>query len=230
MIKIQNYTFDELSVTFVDPQIIIRIPATVPFDDLENALHEANNTFVYNDKTYSEYEKLISIAKEPTTIEDIDYIYVIILETTSDPSSVIVGTRITIETAHEIRDAIEHMVQNVPDESAEEYIWAFPEWKNETAYKVKDRVVYLGYLYACLQAHTSQADWTPDVAASLWAKVINVTPTGEIPVWTQPTSTNPYMKGDKVYYPTENDAIYESTIDNNVWSPRDYPQGWKVVE
>lgn len=230
MIKIQDYTFDELSVTFVDPQIIIRIPATVPFDDLENALHETNNAFVYNDKTYSEYEKLISIAKEPTTIEDIDYIYVIILETTSDPASVIVGTRVTIETAHEIRESIEHMVQTVPDESAEQYMWAFPAWKTDTVYKVKDRVVYLGYLYACLQDHKSQVDWTPDVAVSLWAKVINVTPTGEIPVWTQPTSTNPYMKGDKVYYPTENDAIYESTIDNNVWSPRDYPQGWKVVE
>ena len=29
---------------------------------------------------------------------------------------------------------------------------------------------------------------------------------------------------------TYNGQIYESTIDNNVWSPDTYPQGWEVVE
>lgn len=33
--------------------------------------------------------------------------------------------------------------------------------------------------------------------------------------------------GDRVTY---NGQIYESTIDNNVWSPDTYPQGWEVVE
>lgn len=35
------------------------------------------------------------------------------------------------------------------------------------------------------------------------------------------------MKGDKVRYEGK---IYESLIDNNVWKPTDYPQGWKEVE
>jgi hypothetical protein len=38
------------------------------------------------------------------------------------------------------------------------------------------------------------------------------------------------MIGDKVHYPTIEDSVYESTIDNNVWSPVSYPQGWKLVE
>ena len=35
------------------------------------------------------------------------------------------------------------------------------------------------------------------------------------------------MTGDKVRY---NGKVYESLIDNNVWSPIGYPQGWKEVE
>jgi hypothetical protein len=47
-----------------------------------------------------------------------------------------------------------------------------------------------------------------------------------IPEWEQPDSTNPYMKGDKV---TFNGVVYESTIDNNIWSPSAYPGGWRQV-
>lgn len=37
-------------------------------------------------------------------------------------------------------------------------------------------------------------------------------------------STSPYMTGDCC---TENDVIYRSLIDNNVWSPANYPTGWE---
>lgn len=39
-------------------------------------------------------------------------------------------------------------------------------------------------------------------------------------------ATSPYMTGDCC---TEGDKIYRSTIDNNVWSPSSYPQGWELV-
>lgn len=43
----------------------------------------------------------------------------------------------------------------------------------------------------------------------------------------QPTGGHDaYKKGDKV---TFNGDMWESTIDSNVWSPSDYPQGWKKV-
>lgn len=44
--------------------------------------------------------------------------------------------------------------------------------------------------------------------------------------WTQPDSTNGYSIGDKVLY---NGVIYESLIDNNIWSPEAYPDGWAEV-
>lgn len=53
--------------------------------------------------------------------------------------------------------------------------------------------------------------------------------TGEtVPAFVQPTGAHDaYQTGDRVTY---NGQIYESTIDNNVWSPDTYPQGWEVVE
>lgn len=103
----------------------------------------------------------------------------------------------------------------------------FPVWSVEYAgYAVGDKVQYNGVLYKVLQAHTPQASWTPTDAPSLFAKVLT-SETGEPLPWEQPNSTNPYMTGDKVTY---NGKVYESTIDNNVWSPDAYPQGWKEVE
>lgn len=40
-------------------------------------------------------------------------------------------------------------------------------------------------------------------------------------------STSPYMKGNCC---TENDVVYRSLIDNNVWQPSAYPAGWEAVE
>lgn len=39
-------------------------------------------------------------------------------------------------------------------------------------------------------------------------------------------STSPYNKGDCC---TEGGKVYRSTLDNNVWSPSAYPQGWEEV-
>ena len=97
---------------------------------------------------------------------------------------------------------------------------------NGVAYEVGKRVLYNDILYKVIQAHTSQADWTPAAAPSLFAKVINETIDGSIPEFEQPGSTNPYMKGDKVIF---NGKVYESLIDNNVYSPEAYPAGWKEI-
>jgi hypothetical protein len=39
-------------------------------------------------------------------------------------------------------------------------------------------------------------------------------------------STSPYMKGNCC---TEGDEVFRSTIDNNVWAPSAYSQGWEKV-
>lgn len=96
----------------------------------------------------------------------------------------------------------------------------YPTWNIENTYEVGERVLYNNILYKVLQAHTSQETWTPDVSASLFAKVL-IPDENVIPEWEQPDSTNPYMIGDKVVYEGK---TYESIVDNNVWRPSEY--GW----
>lgn len=127
--------------------------------------------------------------------------------------------------AYRYRRIIEEAADSLTDEQALKAPMLFEHWKADTAYEVGERVCYEGVLYSVLIAHTSQSDWTPDVSPSLFARVLIPDPE-VIPDWVQPDSTNPYMKGDKVRY---NGKVYESLIDNNIWSPDAYPPGWKEV-
>lgn len=129
----------------------------------------------------------------------------------------------TREEAIQLRNIIEQGVASLDDETALQGVTLFPAWKSGQAYTAGDRVKYNDVLYKVLQDHTSQADWTPDAAVSLFAKVLIPDP-DVIPEWEQPDSTNPYMTGDKVTY---NGKTYVSTIDNNVWAPDVY--GWEEI-
>ena len=123
--------------------------------------------------------------------------------------------------------ALTFFAETLSDAQALQVPMLFDEFDgNGVAYEVGRRVLYNDILYKVIQAHTSQADWTPTNAPSLFAKVINETIDGSIPEFEQPDSTNPYMKGDKVIF---NGKVYESLIDNNVYSPEAYPAGWKEV-
>lgn len=126
----------------------------------------------------------------------------------------------------ETKNTYQTKLRSISDGAALKMPEVFPHWSgNSKEYVKDDKVLYDGVLYKVLQNHTSQEGWTPTSAPSLFAKVL--TSEGEILDWEQPDSTNPYMKGDKVKF---NGKIYESVIDNNVWSPEAYPQGWKEVE
>lgn len=100
-------------------------------------------------------------------------------------------------------------------------------WEVGISYSVGRYITHNDILYKVLIEHTSQDTWAPDVSPSLFAKVL-IDPSGEtIPEWVRPDSTNAYMIGDKVIFEGN---TYESIIDNNIWSPTEYPAGWKLVE
>ena len=100
----------------------------------------------------------------------------------------------------------------------------YPEWKVDIEYAVDDRVLYNEILYKVITAHTSQESWTPDVSASLFAKVL-IPDENVVPEWEQPDSTNAYMKGDMV---THNGKTWVSIVDNNVWEPS-VANTWEIV-
>lgn len=130
-------------------------------------------------------------------------------------------------TKNEIRsfiDSVVKMREIATDEQALEVQHFYPSWKPDVQYNVGERILYNEILYKVLIAHTSQSDWTPDVAVSLFAKILIVDP-DIITNWEQPESTNPYMTGDKVIYEGN---TYVSIVDNNIWNPTEY--GWEIVE
>ena len=81
-------------------------------------------------------------------------------------------------------------------------------------------------LYKCLQAHTSQVNWTPDKVPALW-KLIVVSKNG-IPYWSQPISQqDSYMKDDEVVN-LDDGFVWVSDLDYNVWKPSVF--GWHLKE
>ena len=116
--------------------------------------------------------------------------------------------------------------QVTDDEVALEIKEFYDIWTMGVNYKVGQYITYNDILYKVLQDHTSQENWAPDVSPSIFANVLTSLD-GTPKEWVQPDSTNAYMTGDKVIFEGN---VYESVIDNNIWSPSAYPAGWKLVE
>lgn len=123
--------------------------------------------------------------------------------------------------ARNFRPFIEKLAKEIDDTEAIDHPEAFPLWKVNVAYLKDDRVRYNDTLYKVLQPHTSQSDWTPDVAVSLFVRIDD--PTIEFPEWVQPSGAHDaYSMGAKV---SHNGLHWISTVDNNVWEPGVY--GWE---
>lgn len=79
--------------------------------------------------------------------------------------------------------------------------------------------------------------WTSDIDNNVWEPGVygwsevegeSGGSSEDVPEFVQPTGADDaYNKGDQVMY---NGSKYESLIDNNIWSPTDYPSGWKLVD
>ena len=112
----------------------------------------------------------------------------------------------------------EKIVSTFTDENAVKVIELFPVWAVGIAVAKDSRYQFNGKLYKCVQAHTTQADWTPDVTPALWV-VISLE---EWPDWIQPTGAHDaYAKDAKV---THNSKKWTSDVDANTWEPGVY--GW----
>lgn len=133
-----------------------------------------------------------------------------------------------IEKARQLRKLIEVAAQSLEVKDALEAVELFPEWNgNGVTYEKDKKLRRNGKLYTILQDHTSQSDWPPETATGLFALVLPGQDGTAPDEWVQPDSTNPYKKGNRVIFEGH---IYESNIDNNVWSPSAYPAAWTLIE
>ena len=122
-----------------------------------------------------------------------------------------------VKQAQAIRAGMQALARTAPDEVLLAQPMAmYDEWSADSvAYTLNDIRQYNGLLYRCVQAHTSQASWTPEAAASLWTRIAD--PAQEWPEWIQPTGAhNAYAKGAKV---THGGKRWVSDVDANVWEP-----------
>lgn len=129
----------------------------------------------------------------------------------------------TREHALKLRELILKASVSLDDESALDGIELFPLWKAmpPMEYEIGDRIRYNDTLYKCVQAHTSQDSWTPDITPALWVEVS----IDEFPEWKQPLgSEDAYRIGDKVSHLEKH---WISAIDYNVYEPSVY--GWDEV-
>ena len=111
----------------------------------------------------------------------------------------------------------------IDDVTSTENVEQFAPWAYPIAYKKGNIRRYGSDLYRCNQDHTSQADWTPAAAASLWSKIGD--PTEDWPEWSQPVGAHDaYNAGAKV---SHNGKHWTSDVASNVWEPGVY--GWTEV-
>lgn len=109
---------------------------------------------------------------------------------------------------------------SIDDVTAGEHTALFTRWEYPVRYEQGQLRQYGGKLYRCLQGHTSQEDWTPEAAASLWANVSD--PAEEWPAWSQPVGAHDaYDRGARVSHANKR---WTSSVDANVWEPGVY--GW----
>lgn len=135
-----------------------------------------------------------------------------------------------LQAAEQLRRALQMFAATLTNEQAVEIATVYPVWEPDKQYSVDDILSYgtnsTGdpQLYRVVQDHTSQTEWAPDTAASLY-DAFGLDDAG-YPVWSQPSgSHDAYNKGDIVNY---NGTLYRSLIDGNTWSPDAYPAGWEV--
>lgn len=115
----------------------------------------------------------------------------------------------TRENALRLRGVIEKAVQSLDDNTALTVVNLYPSWSGGTAYEPGYKVRFGQKLYRCVTGHTSQADWSPDAAATLW-EVIDETHTGtlEDPI---PYDGNMALTSGLHYI--QDGAIYRCTAD-----------------
>jgi hypothetical protein len=107
------------------------------------------------------------------------------------------------------------------------------EWNTGTYYTIGQEVTYQGQTYKCIQSHTSQAGWTPNVVPALWQLVTTTTSTTS----TSSTTTTlyltnnwqintPYIIGNLVTYNSLDYVCRQSHTSQSTWTPDLTPALW----
>jgi len=99
-----------------------------------------------------------------------------------------------------------------------------PPWKTGVAVEAGDVFAYGDNLYRCVQPHTTQADWTPDVTPALWVKFYEA---GEKP--TEWQTWTAYAVGEIVTYEGTTYECRQAHTSQPGWQPPNVPALWLAI-
>ena len=109
-----------------------------------------------------------------------------------------------VNRARALRVTIEEIAETMTDAKALQNIELFKHWEVDHDYAVDERFQHDGRLYKVRQAHTSQANWTPDITPSLYEEVAEEGQgTRDNPI---PYNNNMALEEGKYYI--QNDIVY----------------------
>lgn len=99
-------------------------------------------------------------------------------------------------------------------------------WQPGLSVQVGDVYACGGFLWRCIQAHTTQTGWLPDKVPALWHKV-EIVHEDEMRVWQAGVN---YAAGDEVAYPDANGTLYACLQGHTAlagWEPPNVPALWQ---
>lgn len=102
-------------------------------------------------------------------------------------------------------------------------------WQPGIDVQVGDVYTFGAFLWKCIQAHTTQGTWAPDLTPSLWQKVELVTEDA-VRIW---TSGIAYVVGDEVAYPDADGVLYtclQAHTAQDGWEPPNVPSLWQAQD
>lgn len=100
-------------------------------------------------------------------------------------------------------------------------------WQPGLSVQIGDVYNYAGFLWRCIQAHTTQSDWLPDKVPALWHKV-EIVHEDEVRVWQAGVN---YVASDEVAYPDANGTRYACLQSHTAlagWEPPNVPALWRA--
>lgn len=102
-------------------------------------------------------------------------------------------------------------------------------WQPGLDVKVGDVYTFGAFLWRCLQDHTTQGTWTPDLVPALWRKV-EIISEDSVRVWAAGID---YIVGDEVAYPDADGTLYtcmQAHTSQTGWEPPTVPALWKAKD
>ena len=133
---------------------------------------------------------------------------------------------ITVQRARELRAMIEKAAgAGLDDKDGSTAVELYPALKGDGALvKNGTRINWKGKLKRAAVDLWDTAENTPEAAPTLWEDVLYKNGVRVIPETI--TAGLAFSEGERGYW---GDVLYESLLDNNVWTPEAYPAGWQKV-